>query len=81
MPRAFVKAWDRAPDEGWNHRLMGTVDPYGEFLPELVKFMKQASHKVSTSILPAPPGSSHYESRRTLLASGRRDANDIAGRR
>ena len=36
----FVKAWSRDPDDGWNHRLMGIVDPYEPFMEELLEFLK-----------------------------------------
>src|SRR5205823_218018 len=39
--RAFVAAWDRSPDDGWNHRLMGIVDPYEPFMSDLVAFVSQ----------------------------------------
>jgi hypothetical protein len=65
--RTFVAAWDRAPDDGWNHRLMGIADPYESFMPELVEFVrKHAAHGLASRILPAPVGGSHYQSRRTL---------------
>ena len=36
----FVKRWGRDPDDGWNHGLMGIVDPYEPLLEELLEFLK-----------------------------------------
>jgi hypothetical protein len=65
--KAFVAAWDRAADDGWNHRLMGIVDPYEPFMSDLIVFIGQhAGHGLTGRMLPAPPGSSRFRDRRTL---------------
>jgi hypothetical protein len=65
--QTFIAAWDRSPDDGWNHRLMGIVDPFESFMPDLVQFLKShAAHGLSSQLLPAPSGSSGYSNRRTL---------------
>lgn len=43
----FIKHWSRDPDDGWNHRLMGIVDPYEPFMEELLEFLKaHRKHKL-----------------------------------
>ena len=62
--QAFLTAWNRGPDEGWCHRLMGIVDPWEPFLPALVAFVEtHAAHELTAQIAPAPAGSSHYQNR------------------
>jgi hypothetical protein len=47
----FLKRWGYDPDDGWNHGLMGLVDPYEPFMEELLEFLKShRRHKLLVSL-------------------------------
>ncbi len=55
----FLKRWRRDPDDGWNHGLMGIVDPYEPFMEELLDFLKtHQRHKLVVSLKEAKRGAS-----------------------
>jgi hypothetical protein len=48
----FVERWGVYPDGGWNHRLMGIVDPYETFMEKLVDFVRtHGTHGLRASVL------------------------------
>ena len=43
----FLARWERPPDDGWNHGLMGIVDPFEPFMEDLLAFLnKHRRHKL-----------------------------------
>jgi hypothetical protein len=52
--KMFLERWAaRSPDDGWNHRLGGTVDPYEPFIEGLPDFLNaHAGHALQARLLP-----------------------------
>jgi hypothetical protein len=73
----YLAGWaERVPDESWNHRLMGIIDPFQPFLKDLGPFLMSPPRRCIS--VPVKCGSPVWTT--SQLSSASRDMAWVAAR-